>query len=693
VSRRGKLAFLRIFLRISWIKTEPESTKLTTKEIMKHNLTTCLFLAALCSLITQAADTVLVSASQKKISSGQVETEFDRIRRVHGENANKLFESVLQNPKSPPLQGAFAHLWLNRDTKEGNRLIREAHQAIIKQEGGTNAMTAVIAGSEFVKWQMRTWNRIYQLFNDKSRFHPGRLDSETQHLIEQMFWLYVCDKSRFERAAPQHVWAIHGSENHEMMHYSNALLALQALKESPSYKDRKLPDGRGVREHYEAWNAYYKLYCVERAKHGLLIELFSGYGKYTMPELFNMRDLAEDPVLRSNMEKLLHLIWTDWAIGQVKGVRGGGRTRLYQGDPAKPEEEAGWGSGDMWLSMSRFLLDSGPWWTARQYHPNPIIGYPWVLATTGYRLPDVIMDLAKDVEGRGEYTYIARRVAKQKRTAAKDVPVTSSPWYPLDSNDPRMLSYDYCTPDFVMGSLIIDPTLPQASSHDYLKGNDIGEGYPSLTAQNRYHAIVFASDVNARVVPQCEGLANGKTYNQQQAVQQRNVLLVQRHAQAKQTGDMRVIFGGKGMKARLVERDGWLILKEGNAWLGIKGFSRTVANESCGHTWDNDFFLRMADGNAPVALISGRSTQFSNSDAFAKYLSTFTGTLETGWFQLKGSDTSLALHLVCKALPKVNGTPIDLRPKMLFDSPFFSSEHGSGIVTIRKGERELKIEM
>lgn len=206
------------------------------------------------------------------------ESEFDRIRRVHGENANKLFESVLQSPQIPPLQGGFAHLWLNRDLKEGNRMIRDAHQAIIANEGGTDVMTAEIASSEHVKWQMRTWNRIYQLFSDRSESHPGRLDKETQAMIEEMFWLYVSKMSRFERAAPQHVMAIHGSENHEMMHYSNALLALQAIKDLPAYKDRKLPDGRSAQEHYAAWNAYYKLYCVERAKRGLLIEIFSGYG-------------------------------------------------------------------------------------------------------------------------------------------------------------------------------------------------------------------------------------------------------------------------------------------------------------------------------------------------------------------------------------------------------------------------------
>ena len=638
-------------------------------------------------------DRKFVSEHSSVQSSDAEEAVFDRIRRVHGKHADELFESVLRSKRIAPLQGGFAHLWLNRDIAEGNRLIREAYKAIITNEGGTGVMTPEIASSEHVKWQMRTWNRIYQLYNDKSRFYPGRLGKETQTMIEEMFWLYVCDKSRIERAAPQHVWGIHGSENHEMMHYSNALLALQALKKSPTYKDRKLPDGRRPVEHYQAWNAYYKLYCVERAKHGLLIEFFSAYGKYTMPELFNMYDLAEDPVLRSRMGKLLDLIWADWSLSQVNGVRGGGRLRLYQGNTAKPESAYGWGAGDIWFSMSRFLLDSGNWWNAGSYHPSPIIGYPWVLATTQYRLPDVIIDIAKDAEGLGEYNYVARRVAKQRRTAAKDVPVTFSPWYALDPEDNRMVSYDHCTPDYVMGSLMIDPTLPHASSNDYLKGNDLPEGYPPLTAQNRYYCIVFASDVNARIVPQCEGLANGKTYGEQQAVQHDNVLLVQRHAKAKQTGDMRILFGLKGMKGRLTERDGWLILREGNAWLGIKGFSRTEPNESCGHKWDNEVFLRMNDGNAPVALIAGRSTDFPDTDAFASYLGSFSGTPKDGWFEIKNEKVSLALEMNSKAFPKVNDTPIDLSPRMLFDSPFLSSEQGSGIVTIRKGGRELRIKM
>ena len=316
------------------------------------------------------------------------------------------------------------------------------------------------------------------------------------------------------------------------------------------------------------------------------------------------------------------------------------------------------------------------------------------MATTGYRLPDVIMDIAQDVEGRGEYLYIARRISKQQEMLAKDIPVTSSGWFAFDPDDPRMIGYDYCTPDYVMGSLMIDPTLPRVES--WVGSDDLKEGYPALTSQNRYHAIVFSSDINARVVPQCEGLGNRKTYGEQQAVQHKNVLLVQRHAKAKSTGDMRILFGLKGMKERLVERDGWLILKEGQAWLGIKGFSRTKPNQSCGYKWDNEVFLRMSDGKAPVALIAGRSTEFADTEAFSRYLGTFSGTPNKGWFTLSGNKDkklTLSLNLAAGALPKVNGTPINLRPKMLFNSPFMSSEHGSGIITIRKGKRELKINL
>jgi hypothetical protein len=157
---------------------------------------------------------------------------------------------------------------------------------------------------------------------------------------------------------------------------------------------------------------------------------------------------------------------------------------------------------------------------------------------------------------------------------------------------------------------------------------------------------------------------------------------------------MRVIWGGKGMCSRIVEVDGWMVLKEGDAWLGVKGFSRTKVNEPCGSTWDNDVILRMNDGKAPVALVAGQVSDFLDIDAFAKYLQGFAGKLENGRFILtKDSKGFLSLHLESGALPEIDGEPVNLNPDMLFDSPFMSSEHGSGVVTIKKGHRKLIIDL
>ncbi|MDP6940327.1 MAG: hypothetical protein QF848_16000, partial [Planctomycetota bacterium] len=71
---------------------------------------------------------------------------------------------------------------------------------------------------------------------------------------------------------------------------------------------------------------------------------------------------------------------------------------------------------------------------------------------------------------------------------------------------------------------------------------------------------------------------------------------------------------------------------------------------------------------------------------------TFTGTLKEGWFEIGNDNVSLSLHMDCKALPKYNGKPLDLKPKMLFASPFMHAEHGSGIVTIQKGDRKMVID-
>jgi len=432
------------------------------------------------------------------------------VREQHGEFAEKLCQTTLNADKAGDLQFAISALWLNNQVVEANERLREVYRQILDgtwlsvdelQNLETGEMTPQRAGCGTIKWKMRMFLRIYYLFHKESRFFPGRLEPDIEAKLRDLFWNYGAAKSTVECAQLEHIWWIQGSENHDMMDLSNAFLALQTLKDIPEYQEQRLPDGYTPVEHVTAWNAYYKLYCIERAKHGLFAEVVSPtYGKWFLPELVNIYDFSEDHILRENMKKLLHLTWADWAVEQLDGIRGGGRTRVYQGNYSRR------GGHDSWRNMGLILLGHSDWLDAVHGQAN------YVLATTEYRLPDVIIDLALSEADRGEYAYISLRPAKLERPGNNQIA------YPMDSDDPRMLRYSYCTPDYIMGSLWVDPNA----------------NYAAISTQNRWQGIVFPTHVNARIFPQCVGLRNGKTYAQHIAVQHQNVRVVQKCRRAKQ---------------------------------------------------------------------------------------------------------------------------------------------------------------
>jgi hypothetical protein len=43
-------------------------------------------------------------------------------------------------------------------------------------------------------------------------------------------------------------------------------------------------------------------------------------------------------------------------------------------------------------------------------------------------------------------------------------------------------------------------------------------------------------------------------------------------------------------------------------------------------------------------------------------------------------------------VPRINGKPVNLTPKKVFDSPYLSADHGSGVVTLRKDDRTLTLD-
>jgi len=161
---------------------------------------------------------------------------------------------------------------------------------------------------------------------------------------------------------------------------------------------------------------------------------------------------------------------------------------------------------------------------------------------------------------------------------------------------------------------------------------------------------------------------------------------------------MRIFFYA-GMKARLLEQDGWVLTKEGKAYIGIKILSIQPNENDLGYVWDDDNWLRATDEFAPIVFVTGSESHFPMIENFLNYIyshkfSIKDGVLEYNFKNMDEKPTTLALNLEQQEnLPEVNDQIIDLQPRMVFNSPYLHSLNGSGIVNIEFNNRKLLLDL
>ncbi|MBI1335465.1 MAG: DUF1961 family protein [Phycisphaera sp.] len=622
---------------------------------------------------------MLLTLGSTAIAGSADDSAIHDARARRREFGSKLMDELVATPVSKeglttyaPVY-ALACLYTGTDLDRANEQLRSALKAIAGEDNTVSVDEALDA-----KWRMRTWLRVYYFFNDKSPFFPGRLAQNVQAQLEEMLFLYGCGKSTVERANLKNIWHIQGSENHDMMDLSNAYLALQAIQHLPAYTDRKLPDGHNPTEHVKAWEAYYAQYALERAKNGLFVEISPTYGKWFIGEIVNMYEFAQDPTVRHRMKLLLDLTWADWSIDQLNGIRGGGKTRCYQGSYSQS------GGSDSWNLMGKALMGIKGWYWASNGIQSQLI-----LSTSRYEPPDVVMDIALDKGSFTPFVYQSTRPAKVAGGGG------GRGFYDMDPKAGGMLRYSYCTPDYIMGGWMLDTRTD----------------YAAINTQNRWQGIVFATGPNARVFPQSVGLGNGKTYNQHIAVQHRNVMLVATHPNAKQTGQMRVYFP-KDIQERIVEKDGWLVVHEGAAWLGVKFLDAdpnatgknyefkqadpTQRNEASRNDNNDARWLWPKADKPTVAFVGSRESKHPTLEDFLTYLAGHEYTITDGCVSYAFKDdlgVETRMELGGKLpVPRINDKPVDLYPDKVFDSPYLNSFHGSGIVTLEKDGRKISLD-
>jgi len=549
------------------------------------------------------------------------------------------------------LSFAFRAMWNDEQLDQANAALDENCEYYLSHP-------KAFADRDSFYWGADILCRIVEFFGRHGSRAPGRLRAASEDRILAMMYAYAKDYSSLDGAEyiQSQTWHVWESENHHIQKFSALWQFSKLLAQSDSYREQRYADGKTPAEHYDAWTAYAKEWCRERARRGLFVEMANGdYGTHTLKGVYNFLDFADDPRLRELSRQLLDLYWACWAEEQIDGVRGGGKSRVYPQNGLRGRDELYW--------FTRYYLGD--------QDLQPPSNHFFTILSSSYRMPLVVIDLALDVAGRGTYEV------RQRKLGAAEPGFHGNPDYHLEVEHGGIVRYAWCTPEFIMG-------LPLVEARPL-------EDWTLISSQNRWQGVIVAGHPDARIVPQCLATDGRTAYNSSWGVQSHGSLIVQRlpDTSSRKTGPMQVFFSAQGLQNR-VERDGWMFCEAAGAYAAVRPARG-------GYTWQPNpgggGLLVCEDGFAPAIVEVARKADAGSYESFQ----TAVLALPLAWagatltYQGLAGDR-LTFQADHSAPPQVNGQPIDYEPAKTFDSPFIQSDWGSGQVTIRKDGRTLSLD-
>lgn len=575
--------------------------------------------------------------------------------------------------------------------------------------------------------------RCYNTFSARAEGdNKGRLEKRTEDALLTLLWertihendIYITRNSTL---------AMDGSENHDLDSKVASLLASKIFMEHPDWSDKVLPnagkgsgsgywfhrdgdlnvygpegeaDWRGddtrefvASDHYAAWVEYFQRFINDRAKSGFFLEKASGhYMTYTMGYLIDMHTLCGDDSLKRATGDLLDVIWVEWAIDQLHGVRGGAKTRYkYQPYPT-PE-----GLRDAFSQIGQFFF-GGPGYAQHNYFSTIL---------SDYQMPPIIWLLAFDKKSLGSYAYASRQLGESPADYIGEPGLERTI---VCNPTSRLVRYSWVTPDYILGTQMDHP----------------GVIHNHLSVSARFQGLNFAEPRGAAVY--VKGIENDKEFTTPARSYPYNNTMI-RSAQHEQVaifqGARRVlrqspawfpneshhpegmIVGMSGIQ-NMEEDRGWIFVQNGEGLLAMRvvdGVQKPMtgganaANKGVvdyplqsehvdlvdtGYTWNaTRDKLKFDDPWSPVIFEAGRLDDFGSLQAFKEYIFgnrvTLLKTVVPGFYRLrydfgKDNQNRIDFNAANLQIPRINGVPVDYDPAYLFNSPYLQSEYQSGVI-------------
>lgn len=544
---------------------------------------------------------------------------------------------------------AFKALWLNEQITEANAALQQNADYYIDNY-------PAMQDRDNFYWAADEWLRLLEFFGTNGSKKAGLISKATEAKLFKMMWQYNKVFSKIAKAEYQisGTWHIDESENHHIQRFSTYWHFAKYLKNLPEYKSLKYDDGFTSQQHYDAWNIYAKHWIVERARKGLFVEMANEmYGLETLKGAYNFYDFG-DKELRSLTGKLLDLYWTTWAEEQLAGVRGGSKNRIYPGINSKS------GKGEFW-QMAWYYLGIG--------EPTHLEHNLFTLVASTYRMPLITMDIALDVNRRGNYEIKQRRLGLAKDTFCMN------PDYRLRTDSGGLVRYSYCTPDFILG----------AAHFEARKWQD----WTLISSQNRWQGVIFAGNPDTRIFPQCSLNNTYRAYNQHWSVQNKGCLITQKlpEGYAWDGQPMRIFFSKAGLKD-MVEHEGWVFVATESAYAAVKCVSK-------GYKWDADTdgkWLVCENELTPVIMEVAQSSDYNSYKQFQEIMLARPIVFDGKTLKYNSSyGDQFTFYADYSRLATVNNKKIDIQPELVFDSPFIKSVWNSGKIEIKKDKRKLQL--
>lgn len=501
--------------------------------------------------------------------------------------------------------------------------------------------------------------RFCKFYGPKGTRAANRLSSEAHNIVLNTMWAWAREKCAIEDAevARSKTWWLENSENHHAQHFATAWGFSMILKDEPAYRDLKYRDGHSPKEHYHAWTVYLREYLRQRACKGMTIEIDSpSYAAATLKAVYGFYDFSDDPVLKKNAGQFLNLYWAMWAEEQIDAVHGGGKTRTYAASAERGTDfirRAAWysfGFGDAQFAHTAML--------------------PFIMTT--WKPSNVVIDIAHDINGRGEYEV------RQRRMGLAHAGYAEPGQYRMKTDFGGILRYAYCTPDFVMGSLLTEARLK--------------EDWAAISSQNRWSGVIFRGHADARVYPSAYSKRNQSVYNGFWSVQSGGTLISQKLKSNRDADEWRVWFSKEGITTP-VEDQGWYFSEADGAFVGVRivqgKASMIPENSSKLGRW-----LVSENSFSPVIIEVARKTRgIPTMEKFRNLVTALPLNMNGAALNYTNPrGEKFVFYADESGVPEINGKAVDYAPENVYDSPFIQSKWDSGNVIIKKGQRILTLD-